>query len=58
MTTAIKRLKAAGAKMIGEPFAINRDNFKNTFVAKKMDRRVSYVRRPGKRIADVFRPGR
>jgi len=48
---AIKRLKAAGAKMIGEPFAINRDNFRNTFVAKNMDRRVSYVRRPGKRIA-------
>jgi catechol 2,3-dioxygenase-like lactoylglutathione lyase family enzyme len=51
LDAAIKRLKAAGAKMIGEPFAINRDNFKNTFVAKKMDRRVSYVRRPGKRIA-------
>jgi catechol 2,3-dioxygenase-like lactoylglutathione lyase family enzyme len=48
---AIKKLKTAGAKMIGKPFAINRDNFKNTFVAKKMDRRVAYVRRPGKRIA-------
>ncbi len=51
LDAAIKRLEAAGAKMIGEPFAINSDNFKNTFVAKQMDRRVSYVRRPGKRIA-------
>jgi catechol 2,3-dioxygenase-like lactoylglutathione lyase family enzyme len=51
LDAAVKRLKAAGAKMIGEPFAINRDNFKNTFVARKMDRRISYVRRPGKRIA-------
>jgi catechol 2,3-dioxygenase-like lactoylglutathione lyase family enzyme len=48
---SVKRLKTAGAKMIGKPFAINRDNFKNTYVAKKMDRRVSYVRRPGRRIA-------
>ena len=51
LDAAIKKLKAAGAEMIGEPFAINRDNFKNTFVAKRMDRRVSYVKRPGKRIA-------
>jgi len=51
LDSAIKRLEAAGAKMIGKPFAINNDNFKNTFVAKQMDRRVSYVRRPGKRIA-------
>ena len=51
LEAAIKRLKAAGARMIGEPFAINRDSFKNTYVAKKMDRKVNYVRRPGKRIA-------
>lgn len=51
LDAAVKKLKTAGAKMIGEPFAINRDGFKNTYVAEKMDRRVSYVRRPGKRIA-------
>jgi catechol 2,3-dioxygenase-like lactoylglutathione lyase family enzyme len=51
LDAAIKKLEAAGAKMIGKPFAINRDNFKNTYVAKRMDRRISYVKRPGKRIA-------
>jgi catechol 2,3-dioxygenase-like lactoylglutathione lyase family enzyme len=51
LDSAVKRLKAAGAKMIGQPFAINRNNFKNTYVAKKMDPKVSYVRRPGRRIA-------
>jgi len=51
LDAAVKKLRAAGAKMIDEPYAINRDGFKNTYVAKKMDRRVSYVRRPGKRIA-------
>jgi len=51
LDAAIKKLKAAGAEMIGEPFAINQDNFKNTYVAKRMDRRISYVKRPGKRIA-------
>jgi lactoylglutathione lyase len=51
LDVAIKRLKAAGAQMIGEPFPINRDAFKNTYVAKKMGRKVSYVKRPGKRIA-------
>jgi len=51
LDAAIKRLKAAGAKMVGEPFAINRKNFENTYVAKKMDRKISYVKRPGKRIA-------
>ena len=51
LDVAIRRLKAAGAKMIGEPFAINRDNFQNTYVAKNMDRKVSYIKRPGKRIA-------
>lgn len=51
LDAAIKRLKAAGAEMIGEPFPIKRDGFKNTYVAKKMGRKVSYVKRPGKRIA-------
>src|SRR5208283_5127987 len=43
--------ESAEAEMIGEPFAINRDNFKNTYVAKRMNRKISYVKRPGKRIA-------
>ena len=51
LDAAIKRLKDAGAEMIGEPFSINPDNFENTYVAKKIDRKISYVRRPGKRIA-------
>jgi len=51
LDAAIKKLEAAGAEMIGEPFAINRDNFKNTYVAKRMNRKISYVKRPGKRIA-------
>jgi len=51
LDAAIKKLEAAGAAMIGEPFAINRDNFKNTYVAKRMGRKISYIKRPGKRIA-------
>ena len=51
LDASVKRLKAAGARLIGEPFAINRDAFTNTFVAKRMNRDISYVRRPGKRIA-------
>jgi catechol 2,3-dioxygenase-like lactoylglutathione lyase family enzyme len=51
LDAAIKKLRVAGANMIGEPFAINRKNFENTYVAKKMDRKISYVKRPGKRIA-------
>jgi catechol 2,3-dioxygenase-like lactoylglutathione lyase family enzyme len=51
LDAAVKRLKAAGARMIGEPFPIDRKHFENTYVAKKMDRRISYVKRPGKRIA-------
>jgi catechol 2,3-dioxygenase-like lactoylglutathione lyase family enzyme len=51
LDAAVKKLEAAGAAMIGEPFAINRDNFKNTYVAKRMGRKISYIKRPGKRIA-------
>ena len=51
LDAAIRRMKSAGAKMIGKPFAINRDSFENTYVAKNMDRKVSYIKRPGKRIA-------
>jgi catechol 2,3-dioxygenase-like lactoylglutathione lyase family enzyme len=43
---AIKRLKAAGATMIGEPFEITRETVNIAYFDEKADRAIHYVRKP------------
>ena len=49
LDAAIKRLKAAGATMLGDPFAINRESVNITYFDEKADRAIHYVRKPQKK---------
>jgi hypothetical protein len=49
LDVAIRRLKAAGATMIGEPFEIAKDKTKIEYVAEKAPAKIGYAKKPGKR---------
>jgi catechol 2,3-dioxygenase-like lactoylglutathione lyase family enzyme len=49
LDTAISRLKAAGAIMIGEGFQVTSDKAKIEYVANNPPAKISYARRPGKK---------
>jgi len=49
LDAAVKRLKAAGATMIGEPFEVRKESAAIEYVANKVSPRISYARRPGKK---------
>lgn len=49
LDAAVRRLKAAGALMIGEPFEVRKESSAIEYVAEKVDPRISYARRPGKK---------
>jgi lactoylglutathione lyase len=49
LETAIKSMKAAGAKMIGEPFEIRKETTNIAYVNNKVESSIGYVRRPRKK---------
>jgi catechol 2,3-dioxygenase-like lactoylglutathione lyase family enzyme len=49
LDAAVRRLKAAGAVMIGKPFEVRKESAAIEYVAEKVDPRISYARRPGKK---------
>ena len=46
LDTAIRRVKAAGGTMIGEPFEIKRETVNIAYFDEKADRAIHYVRQP------------
>lgn len=49
LEVAIEKLKVAGGIMIGEPFEVAKERTKIVYVADKVDPKVRYARRPGKK---------
>jgi len=49
LEAAVARLKAAGATMIGEPFEIGKRTANIIFAADKVDPKIRYARKPGKK---------
>jgi catechol 2,3-dioxygenase-like lactoylglutathione lyase family enzyme len=49
LDTAIGKLKAAGATMIGEPFEVTKEKTKIEYVAEDAPPKIRYARRPGKK---------
>jgi len=49
LDAAVRKVKAAGALMIGEPFEVRKESAAIKYAAKKADPRISYARRPGKK---------
>ena len=47
LDAAIKKLKAAGATMIGEPFQVSKEKTNIVYVADKVSPKIGYARRPG-----------
>jgi catechol 2,3-dioxygenase-like lactoylglutathione lyase family enzyme len=47
--TAVKKLQAAGAELVGQPFRIDREASNVDFFDDESDSTMHYVRRPGKR---------
>ena len=48
LDTAIRRLEAVGARMIGRPFSIDRHSVNVSYFDEKADRAIHYVRKPRK----------
>jgi len=49
LEAAIEKLKAAGGVMIGEPFQVAKEETDIVYVADKVDPKIRYARRPGKK---------
>jgi catechol 2,3-dioxygenase-like lactoylglutathione lyase family enzyme len=49
LDAAVQRLKDAGAVMIQEPYELAREKSKFLYVADKVDPRIRYARKPGKK---------
>jgi catechol 2,3-dioxygenase-like lactoylglutathione lyase family enzyme len=49
LDSAIEKLKAAGAKMISEPFKVSKETTKIVYAAEKIDSKISYARKPGEK---------
>ena len=51
LDSAIEKLKAAGGKMIGEPFKISKETSNIVYAAEKVDSKIRHARKPGRRVA-------
>ncbi len=49
LESAIRKLKAAGAKTISEPFQISKKSANIVYAAPRVDPRIKYARRPGEK---------
>lgn len=49
LETAVQKLKAAGAVMLGEPFEVAKETTSLVYLADKVDSKIRYVRKPGKK---------
>ena len=49
LESAIEKLEAAGGKMISEPFNVTKEKTNIVYAAEKVDPRIRYARRPGKK---------
>jgi len=49
LDAAIKRLKSAGATMVGEPFQVSKEKTDIIYAAHKVSPKIAYARRPGKK---------
>lgn len=45
----IKRIKTAGGVMIGEPFKVSKDSAEIAYVAKNVNSKIKYAKRPGRK---------
>jgi len=60
LAAAIKTVKAAGGVMIGEPFEVSKNSSEIVYVARRVNSKIRYAKRPGTkpwRIAVFSDPG-